>query len=115
MKSPIGSPNREALARFRDMQDIGCLACRQDGRPATPGDVHHLLVGGRRLSHHASVCLCAWHHRAVPPAGMNSRQAEKHVGPSLARTPRAFRERYGSDVELLEMQNRLLDELRETR
>ncbi len=92
------------------MQDIGCLACRQDGRPATPGDVHHLLVGGRRVSHHVSVLLCPWHHRGIPPNGLNDRQAERLLGPSLAKSPRAFHARFGSDVELLEMQNRLIEE-----
>lgn len=74
-----------------------------------PCDVHHLLSGNRRRGHMFTVPLCAWHHRAVPLGGFSIATLEAHLGPSLALTSKKFRERYGTDDELLERVNAQLD------
>lgn len=93
--------------RFRAMQWVGCIACRLDGRPGEPADVHHLLSGGRRIGHHATIPLCPWHHRGIANEG--ARAAESMRGPSLARSKRAFVERYGTEEELRETVDRMLE------
>lgn len=113
MKSPIGSPTKEHQRRFQLMQHFGCVACYMEGRSGSPGDVHHLLSGGRRIGHDATVCLCEWHHRGVPKAG-GEELAASILGPSLAKEPRKFRHHYGHDAVLLKLQNELLSEAEKT-
>lgn len=94
MHSP--SPTAAERRRWDWMQEVGCVACLIDDpdRLGTPGDVHHLLAGGRRLGHRLSVILCPYHHRGYGSANTGS--------PSLARDPRAFTACYGSPAQLLE-------------
>jgi hypothetical protein len=95
--------------RFRLLQVIGCLPCRIDGRPWVPADVHHLLSGGRRRGHAFTLPCCPHHHRGlIPPDCRNQREAEERYGPSLAVSPKAFQERYGTEEELLETVNLML-------
>lgn len=91
------------------MQDIGCVACCLDGVLGVPGEVHHLLSGGRRISHLASVLLCEWHHRGILPDGRKAAEYMAVHGPSLAHHPRLFRSAYGDEEELLAIQDALLD------
>lgn len=113
MKSPIGSPTEAQKRRFQLMQHHGCLACLIEGRPGNPADVHHLLSGGRRIGHDATIALCCWHHRGSHSM-LSDRHAAEIMGPSLAKESRKFQRRYGTDAELLEMQNRLLSEVEST-
>ncbi len=93
---------------------LGCLACRLNaamGLPrayAGPCEAHHLLSGGLRIGHDHTVGLCPWHHRAVPPVPLPEREAIARYGPSVATGSKPFRAMYGSDAELLVMQNALL-------
>ena len=44
--------------------NIGCIVCYLAGHPHTPGEVHHILSGGRRIGHLHSIYLCSpGHHR----------------------------------------------------
>lgn len=72
-------------------------------------DVHHLLSGGRRRGHAYTLCLCPWHHRSIPPEpGMPMEEALRKYGPTLERQ-RAFNAYYGTDDELLEKVNKILE------
>jgi hypothetical protein len=93
--------------RFTAFRDIGCVACRIWGR-FSEADVHHLLSGGRRRGHRYTVPLCPWHHRGEPGVYIGVKDMEKLAGPSLARTPRKFRETYGDDRVLLAYTDALL-------
>ena len=43
---------------------LGCIVCRLQGYPGAPGEVHHMLSGGRRRGHLFTLCLCSpGHHR----------------------------------------------------
>ena len=68
-----------------------------------PADVHHLLSGGRRRGHSYTIPLCPWHHRGTfaTTDEFTAREIEEMYGPSLARSPRKFREVFGTDEELL--------------
>ena len=54
------------------------------------------------------VGLCAWHHRGVPE-NFSHAEAREILGPSLAEGSRPFHDEFGSDEELLEIQEFILD------
>jgi hypothetical protein len=86
------------MDRFRH---IGCIACWLLGQPMTPYDVQHLLSGGVRRGHMATIPLCPAHHRGV------NFSPSLHLA-SVARGPKTFREVFGSDDELLSLAERLI-------
>lgn len=109
MKHSTGKPTKAEQLRFDAMKEAGCVACILDGRFHEPGEVNHIVKGRKRLGHEHSYFLCPYHHRNVPPCdGLEPGEAEERWGPSLAASPAAFREVYGSDEKLLEIQNRLV-------
>jgi len=69
------------------------MACRHDDRDLVPANVHHMLAGGRRISHNHTYGLCTEHH----------------VGDiSIHGSKRTFLEKYGSEDSLLEKTNELV-------
>jgi len=99
-------------ARWSRFPDLGCVACRIDGRANDQTQVHHLNLGGhagqKRRGNEYTIPLCAWHHQAIPPQPFDRAWARQHMGPSLAEGSKAFRERYGSDDYLLARVDMLL-------
>lgn len=101
-------------ARFAALAELGCVVCRMDGRNGRglafcgPVEIHHLLDGGRRIGHAATVPLGMWHHRGMPPGDVTKDMATDYFGPSLANGSRPFHARYGTDAELLAYTNTLL-------
>lgn len=95
-------------ARADRIRSIGCLACHLEGLGHRPAQIHHLTTtgrhGGPRRGHADTVGLCAWHHQGYPLDGLTASETALRLGPSLAHTPRAFRERYGRDEDLLASQ-----------
>lgn len=108
MKTSTGSPTKADVARFHAIQAIGRICCRKRGLHREC-EIHHLLSGGRRIGHHATIGLCPWHHRGALIEGFDKQLSEVR-GPSLARGSKPFHEAFGSDVELLAYQNTLLAE-----
>lgn len=74
------------------------------------GDYHHLLSGGIRRGHMFGVCLCPWHHRAVPDWGCSHDEMRRLYGPSLAEGSKRFNETFGGDQALLDKQAEILGE-----
>jgi len=97
------------IARWLRFPEIGCVACQKIGVFNPQADVHHLLSGNRRRGHLYTIPLCPWHHR-----GVGNRYADRgrDMGPSLAHGSKPFREMFGSDDELLEHTNLLIQESR---
>lgn len=95
------------------MKQIGCVACWLGGYWAKAArfqtEIHHLLSGGRRRGHQYTIALCVWHHRSDPDYGMTKTQMAAKYGPSLAGGSKPFHETFGSDAEMLEAQNAMLD------
>lgn len=94
--------------RFTSIKEIGCICCRIEGFAWTYCDVHHLLTtglhgNGERRGDEFTLGLCKWHH-----VGRRDESCHWATGPSYAKQARAFRDKYGSDDELLEYQNSLL-------
>ncbi len=110
MKHSTGKPTKAEQNRFDRMKEQGiCIACYQNGdKGGQYIEIHHLLSGGRRIGHMATVSLCGWHHRKVLYRGCTEKQMRDELGPSLADGSKPFRAEFGTDAELLTFQNELL-------
>lgn len=109
MKHSTGNPTKAEQARFDRLKEMGkCVACYQLGiHGRGPIEIHHLLSGNKRIGHLATVSLCIWHHRGLSDMGMA--EAVRVLGPSLAYGSKPFRAKFGTDAELLGLQNALLN------
>lgn len=79
--------------RFLKLVELGCIACIKAGSGYRAPDIHHVLRGGRRIGHQATLPLCPEHHR-FPSNG-------KVVGPSLADGSKVFEAKWGTQKDLL--------------
>ena len=99
--------------RCQRIYQIGCLACRKRGW-FNPCQAHHLnedgKAGQKRRGDAETVGLCPWHHVGEPIGNMTAMDCRARLGPSLKLESKAFREKFGSDNELLEWQNQLIEE-----
>jgi hypothetical protein len=102
-------------ARILLVKKLGCICCmlnREQGIPTAffgPCEAHHLLSGGLRRGHDATIGLCRWHHQAVRPyEAMSTDETVAKFGPSVATGSKPFHALYGTDDELLEFQEALL-------
>lgn len=99
--------------RFELIGEVKCIACRlfKISKPF-PAEIHHLLDGGVRIGHMETIGLCPWHHRGVPTSiGMSMVSCENLYGPSLVQGSKRFKEVYGSNDDLLKLQNELIETL----
>lgn len=97
--SPPTAYERARLTAIKERAT--CMNCQvSDGV-----EIHHLLSGGLRVSHQATVGLCPWCHRGVRPAGETITSMRWLRGPSLFHHKREFYERWGNDQTLLDKQN----------
>lgn len=112
-----GKPTKAEAERIEAAKSGPCIPCVVwQESPAAPfafvatigGDYHHLLSGGRRIGHEAGICACPWHHRAVPDWGCTPKEMRDWYGPSLMDGSKVFRDAYGTDAELLQLQNDIL-------
>ncbi len=72
---------------------FGCIVCHMQGREGVPCAVHHIIEGGRRVSHMFTIGLCdPGHHQNAP---QYSSQVSRH--PDKAR----FEKAYGTEYQLL--------------
>ena len=113
-----GRPTKAQASRFERMRELGCIACRIGRSIGIPTamfgsnglEIHHLLSGGRRIGHDATICLCHYHHQAkflmFPDQGYCAHALI--FGPSLEHEPNAFRMVYGREDAQLAYQNALL-------
>lgn len=93
------TPTAAESAWMNAITEIGCIACLMDGHEGTPGAVHHILSGGRRIGHMHTICLCQpGHHMDGAQVGKVSRH------PFKAR----FEEQYGSESDLLDLTQQLV-------
>lgn len=107
------SRNKAEQARFGRIKAGNCMACMQRGLDLSDQgliEVHHLLSGGRRIGHMATVGLCIWHHRNQMFFGCTNAEMRDHYGPALSEGSKPFHDEFGTDAELLTIQNDLLGE-----
>lgn len=96
----------ERKERFDAISKIGCLICRVHHGVHTQPQIHHLLgikyrAMGRKANDAHTIGLCVWHHTGGDNAIL-----------SVHRNPKLFRQYYGSQEELLEMQDKLIEAAR---
>lgn len=92
--------------RFAKLREIGCLIAnnwpdegiRCEGRL----EINHLnsMMGPKR-DDERTICLCFGHHQ---------RQSSLPLGEAYHKGSKKFREKYGTDDELLAIQNQLLEQ-----
>ena len=103
--------NKAEQARFDAIKAAGiCIACKLRGVDSYAVEIHHLLSGGRRIGHMATIGLCCWHHRGVPFEFCSHAECRDAFGPALSEGSKPFRAEFGTDAELLQVQNELLSE-----
>jgi RecA-dependent nuclease len=115
MRTSTGRPTKEEAARIVAAKEGACLACyvhSWNGEMPVEYivfgcDYNHCKSGNIRRGHMFGFALCPWHHRAVP-GDDGPRAMLKMYGPSLAHGSRTFREFYGSDDELIDLQTELI-------
>lgn len=95
--------------RFAAITEVGCIPCWLEGISFNPCDVQHVVKGRKRLGHRWTYGCCPWHHRGVPVNGLNTKQSEQQAGPSLARDPKAYHAKYGSEEELVELCDKMIE------
>ena len=100
------------LQRFSKLQSIGCVACLINGAGQQPCEIHHIVDKGYREhsgGDMATIGLCPWHHRGVKTEGMTKTLMIEWFGPSLALEKRKFVAKFGSERDLLDYVNLILD------
>ena len=91
------TPTREEHCRMRDLPELGCICCALQ-HVFRMAQVHHLVEGNKRLGHLYTLALCPEHHTGEEGLGWLSVHKNK----------KAFEKRFGTQRELLELQNELL-------
>lgn len=102
---PISPVQRESFAEIKSGR---CVACWRRGIVTIGCDANHMLSGSRRIGHDASYALCKWHHSAHPDEGETPPRMRMLYGPSLMCGSKTFRAVYGTDDELLALQEQML-------
>lgn len=113
MRHSTGKPTRAQAWRLEQLAGMRCIACVIEGcRQPGHTEVHHIVDKGTRKhsgGHDSTIPLDSWHHRGIPPEGMKVDEALFLFGPSLALHKKRFIETYGTERELLEIVNGLLE------
>jgi hypothetical protein len=78
------------------LADIGCIVCYNMGHPETPCTIHHI---DRNRNHYRALPLCPRHHLAQFGG----------VGEAIHSGRRSWVANHGSEQELLEQVNRILN------
>ena len=104
--------NKADKSRMQAIKDSGCICCLlATGKTQAP-DVHHLTSGGRREGHQATLGLCGYHHRGLLD-GQSKQFVSGLLGPSYAWGRKGFQQHFGTDEQLLKIQNMILERFTE--
>lgn len=103
---------RVELAKFTVC--IPCLVWATAGHMpaedcATCCQYDHSKSGNIRRGHDKGFASCIWHHQGRVSDGWTHKAMREHFGPSLMDGSRLFRDTYGTDDELIEIQNLVLE------
>ena len=97
-----------AITRAESIKVLGCVPCLLDNLADSHAEIHHIVEQGYRKGDHISYGNCSWHHRGIPWDGLQAPDMEKILGPSLRLAGKAYHERYGDEMDLLQTQDYLL-------
>ena len=106
----------ETAAKASAAKQLACCPCLKWARDvnmpieyvATQSAWDH-AISGRIRRGHLGFASCDWHHQAIPGSGWNSAHMRAHFGPSLMDGSKLFRAAYGTDDELIALQNEILE------
>lgn len=104
----LNAPTKAQRARMDAIKNGVCIPCLIRGKRTLYPEINHLLSGGLRISHDATVGECQWHHRRICIEGMSFADMKHIYGHSRLCGSKLFRADFGADVELLEKQNEYL-------
>ena len=97
--------------RLSTLVEIGCIPCLIEGRIGA-ATIQHVTDCGRRHEdqHRMTYGSCPWHHMAVPPGRKEANMAKnvKAYGPSFAYNRGEFAERYGTELQLVQIADALV-------
>lgn len=109
------SKSKADKSRLDAIHRIPCVCCASmKVEQPFQTECHHIVTNGyRRLSggHQSTIPLDAWHHRGLCLDGWSSSEMAKAYGPSLALSKRSFIITFGTELQLLEQTNRLLESI----
>lgn len=107
-------PTTAEQLRLDRLHCMACCACLQGTLPQPfPTEAHHLVDKGYRIhsgGHMATIPLCKWHHRGELLYPHTQREMHFLYGPSLALHKREFKALYGTERELLELTDQILEQ-----
>lgn len=86
------TPTAEEKRWMDDVQSLGCIVCRKEGKGQTPAEIHHIDGKTKVGAHFHIIPLCYFHHREGSATSLY-----------ISRHPykRRFEERYGSELDLM--------------
>ena len=117
MRSKAKPPTKAESEHMRDSKESCCIPClvwaRAGNMPmdhvAVESDYHHCKSGNIRRGHMFGFANCLWHHQGRVQDGWTHAQMRAWFGPSLMDGSRLFIQTYGSDDELISLQNEVLN------
>lgn len=111
MKSRLPKPTMAEAHRMDWIKRDGCIPCRKKSLFRI-ADAHHLLSGGYRISHGATIPLCKWHHEGrvtdamgLPATDWTASQMKELLGPNYKDEKKAFTDEFGTEQSLLDETN----------
>lgn len=113
MRHSTPAPTKEEAERIELTKALGCVPCWLLERGFTPCDYHHCLSGNKRRGHMFGYGNCLWHHRGEPWLTGKAKTTREILGPSLKLESKAYHARFGSEDELIAVQDMLIEKWRE--
>jgi len=86
------TPTADEARWMNDVQSLGCIICRKEGKGETPAEIHHLDGKTKEGAHFHVIPLCYFHHRE---GSSNPQFISRHP------FKRRFEERYGTELDLM--------------
>lgn len=96
----LQNPTKDERAYMQACKEF-CIVCYMQGHGKNPAHFHHMLSGGKRISHLHGFGLCPTHHNS----GVND-----FVAVSRHPYKATFEKRYGTEAQLLEKTRELVRE-----
>lgn len=101
-KTSLPPVTYDEQSRMDSMRHLGCIACRSVGITNREYlELHHILIGNKRVSHLHTLFLCAGHHQ-----GHWSEKQKRSLDPrykvAIASGRKPFLLAFGSERELWE-------------
>jgi len=94
------SPTTNESKHMDNVSQLGCIVCRNKGLGIVPAEIHHTQGKTKLESHFKVLPLCYEHHRG----GRDQEPISRHPW------KRRFEKEYGTEKELLELVEELLNE-----